>query len=45
VSVVLFILTVIAILAALGALAHVLGADSRDEIEDSHLHRTVRGNI
>ena len=45
VSELLFILTVIAILAALGALAHVIGADSRDEIDDSHLHNSIRGSI
>jgi hypothetical protein len=45
VSELLFFLAVIAILAALGALAQVIGADSRDEIDDSHLHSTPRGSI
>jgi hypothetical protein len=41
----LFVFAGIVILAALGALARVVGADSRDEIDDTHAGRTLRGTI
>jgi hypothetical protein len=45
VTALLFVFAGIVILAALGALAHAVGADSRDEVEDTHARRTLRGTI
>lgn len=41
----LFIIVVVAVLAGLGALARAVGADSREEIDDSHARRSIRGSI
>jgi hypothetical protein len=45
VDILLFILEGITVLALLGALARVIGADSRESIDDTRAERTVRTNV
>jgi len=44
-TVLLSLLGVVVLHTALGALARAIGADSRDEIDDTHARRTLRGSI
>jgi hypothetical protein len=41
----LFLAVALGVLVALGALAHLIGADSRDQIDDTHAPHESRGSL